>query len=121
MSATDFVVTIHALERMEERFPELTKEMSDTKQAELMQGEVMDALEAGRHGMVPPVELSARAVERWQYRKPGGYVVWTQDKERGYVVQECPKEGLVVLTVIAGEDRLVAQDRRLKGHGRRAG
>jgi hypothetical protein len=114
VSATDFVATIHALERFEQRFPELAKTMSDAGQAELMRGEVMDALDAGRHGMVPPVELSARAVERWQHRRPGGYVAWTKDKSRGYVLQECPEEGLIVLTVLVGEDRARAQNRRLR-------
>lgn len=121
MSAADFVVTAHALERMEERFPKLTEEMNDTKQAELMQEEVMDALEAGRHGTVPPVELSARAVERWTHRKRGGYVAWTRGKERGYVLQEDETEGLIVLTVIAGEEREAALGRRLHGKGRRNG
>ena len=112
MSPTDFVVTIHALERMEERFPQLVEKMSDTGQAELIHKEVMDALDSGRHGMVPPLELAARATDRWEHRRQGGYVAWTQDKGRGYVLQEHAEEGLIVLTVLTGEGREEAQGRR---------
>ena len=120
MSATDFVVTIHALERMEERFPELTKGMSDGEQAKLMQEEVMGALEAGRYGSVPPVELAARSIDRWEHRKQGGYVSWTQDKVRGYVLQEDDREKLIMVTVIAGEERELAWSRRVHGKAKRA-
>ena len=112
MSATDFVVTIHALERMEERFPELSGGMSDRQQAELMQREVMDALDGGRYGCVPPIELAARAIDRWEHQAPGGYVAWTQKKDRGYVLQEEGETGLTVVTVISGEERGSAMARR---------
>ena len=120
MSATDFVVTIHAFERMEERFPHLVRGKSDDSQARLMQKEVMEALEKGRYGSVPPVELSAKSVDRWEHRKSGGYVAWTQDKGRGYILQEDEEEGLIVLTVIAGEARDAALKRRLHGKAKRA-
>ena len=119
MSATDFVVTIHALERMEERFTDTVADLDDVAQAQLIHAEVHDALEAGRHSTVPPIELSARATDRWMYRKQGGYVAWTQDKGRGYVLQEQAEEGLIVLTVLAGEEREVAQKRKLHGKARR--
>jgi len=117
MSSSDFIISIHALERFEERFPAI--QLDDNDKGALIHREVMDALDAGRHSTVPPIELSARATDRWMYRKQGGYVAWTQDKGRGYVLQEQAEEGLIVLTVLAGEEREVAQKRKLHGKARR--
>jgi len=113
MSSSDFVVTIHAFERMEERFPDLIKGMSDVEQAHLIRDEVMDALDAGRHGSIPPIELSPRALERWIVRQRGSYVVWTKEKDRGYVLQDDDEEGTLVLTVLFGVKREIALRERL--------
>lgn len=102
MTATDFVVTIHAFERLEQRFPELVSGMSDRKQANLVHREVMDALENGRHGQVPPIELQSKRIDRWVVREPNTFVVWTKDKKRGYLMREDAEEGLLVVTVIFG-------------------
>jgi hypothetical protein len=114
VSATDFVVTIHALERMEERFTDTVEGLDDETQAQLIHAEVHDALEAGRHSTVPPIELSARSNERWEARTSGSYYVWTQDKTRGYLVVDDPEEGMVILTVIVGIEREKAVYDRLR-------
>jgi hypothetical protein len=102
MSATDFVVTIHAFERLEQRFPDLVSNMSDRDQAKLVHREVMDAIDSGRHGRVPPLELSSKIGDRWMVREQNTFFVWTQDKKRGYLMREDPDEGLLVVTVIFG-------------------
>ncbi len=109
----DFVVTIHALERFQERFPELAETRTDRKQGELIHGEVMDALDAGRHAKVPPIELACHGAERWEQRNPGAYVVWNADKGRGYAIIEDDEEGMLVMTVLVGESREQAM-RKLK-------
>lgn len=114
MSASDFVVTIHAFERIEQRFPDLVAGLDDQAQAELIHREIHEGLDAGRHGTVPPIELSARGTERWITRTPSSYYVWTQDKQRGYLVVEDPEEGLVVLTLVYGIAREEAVRQRLK-------
>lgn len=105
MSPDDFIVTIHAFERLEERFPDLIKGITDIEQAAMIHEEVMDALDHGRRSKIPPLELAPNGVERWNLRRPGSYAVWTADKCRGYVLQEDPKEGLLVLTVLKGRSR----------------
>lgn len=114
MSAgADFVVTIHALERMAERFPILIEGMEDDEVAVLIHGEVQEALEAGRHGKVPPLELAPSGHARWDTSRKDGYVTWTADKRRGYVMQEA-EEGLLVLTVLVGVDRERQREHLLK-------
>jgi hypothetical protein len=102
--AADFVVTIHALERMEERFPDLIGGMDDRSLGEFIHGEVMDALEAGRQAKMAPLELAPHGMRRWVSAKKDSYVVWNEDKLRGYVMQDAD-EGLLVLTVLTGGDR----------------
>jgi len=113
MAATEpsqsFIVTIHALERMDQRFTELSRSMGDKKLGELIHAEVMDALDHGRHGSVPPLELAAYNGHGWGTPpKKGNYVVWTEDKSRGYVMWESPTE-LLVLTVLYGTPRETMQ------------
>lgn len=117
MTATDFVVTIHAFERLEERFPELIAGMSDKQQAELVHREVMEAFEGGRHGRVPPIEISSKINERWMAREPNTFFVWTKDKKRGYLMREDDVEGMLVVTVIFGMPSHLAL-RKLKTHRR---
>lgn len=114
MSASDFVVTIHAQERMEERFPELAAGKSAMGLATLMHTEINDAIWARRKSTVPPIELSARGVERWESKKQGSYYVWTKDKTRAYLIVEDPEEGMLVLTVICGIERSDAIRERLQ-------
>ena len=105
MSAADFVVTIHALERMEERFPAIADERTDEEVGVFIQSEVNDALEAGRYGSTVPIELAPHGADSWRQRNPGAYGVWDREKTRGYIVVEDPDEGMVVLTVLVGEER----------------
>jgi hypothetical protein len=100
---SDFVVTAHAFERLEERFPEWIESKSEYDQATMIHEEVMDALDDGRHANVPPVELSP-ASERWKASEKGSYYVWTADKKRGYLMREV-KGDLLVVTVLAGCSR----------------
>lgn len=115
MIGPDFIVTIHAFERIEERFPELVKGMSDRRQAELMNREVMDALDHGRYSTSAPLEFTSKAIQNWINRRPDSYFVWTQDKKRAYLVQE-NNEGISVVTVLARSDIavVVGRMRRLK-------
>jgi hypothetical protein len=110
---SDFIVTIHALERMVERFPELVSGKDDGEIGALIHGEVMDALDAGRFGSVAPLELAPTGHAQWDGSRKDGYVTWTADKRRGYVMQE-GEEGLLVLTVIVGNDREHQRNRLLK-------
>lgn len=98
----DMTVTVHALERMEERWPELTEGMTDEEIARLIQGEVNDALIAGRTGTYCPIELANRNVTRWG-AKNGGWYCWNEDKSRGYACRQDDKDGLVVLTTLIGD------------------
>jgi hypothetical protein len=100
---------------MEQRFPELIVGMTDVKQAFLIMKEVQDAIDAGRHGVVPPAELAPPAVERWIIRERGSYVCWTKEKDRGYLVIESEKEGITVLTVLKGYPRTGVLRDRLYG------
>lgn len=115
-SVPPFIVTIHALERMDERFSTLSGQMTDKELGEFIHGEVMDALDQGRYGAVPPLELAsyAKRGNDWGYApKKGTYVVWTEDKLRGYVLAESPEE-ILVLTVLYGTPREVKQS-QMKG------
>ena len=117
MSATDFVVTIHALERMEERFPEITNTRTDEEVGIFIQSEVHDALDSGRHNSTVPIELAPHGGDSWRQRNPGAYGVWNREKTRGYIVVEDEDEGMLVLTVLVGDEREYAMRklRRLVG------
>jgi len=110
-----FVITIHALERFEERCPDLTKGKTDQQVGEFIHEEVMDALEAGRRGKIAPIELAAYEVNQWEQRNPGVYIVWTKEKTRGYAILEDPSEGMLVTTVLVGESRDFAMRKLKKG------
>lgn len=115
---SDFVITIHALNRMEERFPILTSGMTDEEQGALIHKDVSEALDAGRHSRVPPIELAPSGIERWEMRQPGAYVCWIEGKTRGYVVKEDPDEGLMVLTILVGQPLSRASRKIRKGRRR---
>lgn len=104
----DFIVTIHALERMEQRFRDLCSGLSDRVVGELIHGEVMDAIDAGRRAKMPPIELAPSGHERWLAQRKNGSVVWNEDKSRGYVLQDTD-EGMFVLTVLVGDERALKQ------------
>ena len=96
--SNDFVVSAHAMERFEERFPELWT--SDEDAAYLIHGECEDALTEGRASFIAPLELANNDLDRWEAGK--GLVVWVPDKTRGYVLLESD-EGLLVTTVLKGK------------------
>jgi hypothetical protein len=105
----DFVVTVHALERLEERFPELVEGLNDRQRGSLVYDEAMDALEHGRCANVPPIELAPTGRERWTASKKDALTVWVPDKMRGYVLLDVT-EGMLVLTTLAGTEREKKQD-----------
>lgn len=107
MGSSDFIITIHALVRFRERFPELARGVSDRGQGEFIHREVMDALDNGRHASILPIELTSYG-SRWDPGVPGSYFVWTKDKMRGYAIQEHPEEGMLVKTVLVGRNRKMA-------------
>jgi hypothetical protein len=101
----DFIVTVHALERMAERFPALIEGMDDTEVAEWLHREVMENWASGRRSSVAPAEFAPHRPRGWVPSPPGGSIVWNLDKSRGYALQEEPSEGLLVLTVLVGTGR----------------
>lgn len=109
----DFVVTIHALQRMSQRFPQVASGVSDRQLGELIHAEVIDALDHGRSGKYAPLELAPTGRERWIAMKKGAHVAWNEDKRRGYVIQDS-SEGLLVLTVLVGHEREEKRRRILK-------
>lgn len=109
----DFIVTIHALERMEQRFPDLVAGMSDQEIGELVHREVMAALDAGRQSKFAPLEFAPYIARRWVPQKKGASVAWTEDRKRGYALQES-EEGLLVTTVLWGVDNDVQTKRILQ-------
>lgn len=120
MSSTDFVVTIHALERLEQRFPKLIAGLGDKEQADLVHEEVMEALDCRRYGIVPPIEIASRSPDRWITRTRDSYFCWTKDKTRGYLLKDDEEEGLLVLTVLIGVPREKAREKLWrKGSSRR--
>lgn len=103
----DLIVTGHALERTEERWPELVDGLTDKEVARIIQGEVNDALVAGRYGSFCPIELANNDVERWGAKR-GGWYCWLEDKSRGYFCVE-EDNATTVITVLVGEDRETAK------------
>lgn len=98
----DMTITIHALERMAARWPELVEGRDDDEVARLIQGEINDAMVKHRYGTVCPLELANKNVGRWKAQGKVWYC-WLQSKKRGYVCREDPKEGLVVMTTLVGK------------------
>lgn len=94
----DFVISVHALERFEERFSEEWSNDSDVGQT--IYDETMDALEAGRVSSIAPLEFADNDIARWNARK--SKIVWTADKTRGYVLVD-GYEGMTVATVLVGQ------------------
>ena len=114
ISDTDFVVTGHALERMESRWPALVAGKTDLEIAELVHEEVFEAFRGGRYAFVPPIELASLDPDL-HIRRSGvlGETCWTRDKKRGYVFRE-GQDGLVVMTVTAGFELARAIDMKLR-------
>ena len=110
----DFIISIHALERFEERFPSLWTDDDDI--GNLIYRETMDALNEGRVGSVPPLELANNDLERWVSGK--SKIAWVPDKTRGYVLVE-GEDGMTVATVLVGRTTEEARSRLYGGAGRR--
>lgn len=111
----DFIITIHALERFEQRFPEIAREKTDQQIGELIHAEVMEALDAGRKAKIPPIELASYEISAWEQRKPGFFITWVKDKTRGYALVDDPEEGMLVKTVLYGEPRDFAMRKLRRG------
>jgi hypothetical protein len=103
----DLVITGHALERMEERWPKLCAGLTDEEVGRLIQGEVNDALVRERVSHICPLELANTNIARWRAEKNVLYV-WTENKERGYVISY-RDDGIVVLTTLIGQAHAVAR------------
>lgn len=102
----DFIISVHALERFEERFPTLWT--NDNDAGMFIYQETMDALDAGRVGSVPPLELAANDFDRWTAGK--SRIVWTPTKDRGYVLVD-GTDGVTVATVLVGRKSEEARTR----------
>lgn len=110
----DFIVSVHALDRFQQRFEELWT--SDEEVGHLIHAECEEAMLAGRASFIPPLELAHNDLNRWEAGK--GLVVWTADKQRGYVLLETA-EGMLVTTVLQGKTseaarRMLYEDERKK-------
>lgn len=105
----DFIVTVHALQRFEERFPELVEGLNDQQTGRLIYDEAMEALDQGRRASVPPLELAPSGRDRWIANKKDALTVWVPDKMRGYVLLDVA-EGTLVVTTLVGTEREEKQD-----------
>ena len=115
MNDGDFIVSVHALERFQERFPTLWENDPDT--GKMIYDECQDALEHRRTGSVPPLELAHHDLDRWQAGK--SFYAWTPNKQRGYVLKEDSEGDLTVVTVLRGKStedarKMLYQGRRPK-------
>lgn len=97
----DFIVTLHALDRMGERFPDLISGLSDDEVGHLVMQECIDAAAAGRSGPAPPIEFS---LGRWR-RQPGSFFCWNADRTRSYALADT-NDATHVLTVLVGVARV---------------
>lgn len=103
---SDFIISVHALERFEERFPTLWTNDDDT--GLFIYHETMDAINEGRCGTIPPLELANNDFDRWVAGK--SRIAWVPMKTRGYVLVETD-EGLTVATVLVGRSTAEARSR----------
>lgn len=116
MKTDDFIVSVHALERFQERFPGLWTNDDDV--GLLIYHETMDALAEGRVASVPPLELAANDITRWQANN--SRIAWVPLKTRGYVLID-GHDGTTVATVLTGRpvnearSRLYGERKRRKG------
>jgi hypothetical protein len=95
----DFIVTVHCLDRMDERFPDLCSDLTDAEVGKVIQREVMEAIALGRQSKIAPAELKHLYPERWVPTKLGATFVWNEERTRGYVIME-KGESLIVLTAL---------------------
>lgn len=103
----DFVISVHALERFEERFPSLWTNDDDV--GLFIYHETMDALDAGRVSSVPPLELATNDLDRWAPGK--ARIVWVPMKTRGYVLIDGDDGSCTVATVLIGRETEEARSR----------
>lgn len=92
--------------------------LSDEEIGRVIQGEVNDAMIAGRHGTYCPLELANNSVERWG-AKNGAWYCWLEDKSRGYACRDDEGDGLVVLTTLVGDDKETSRNKLRQRPGRR--
>jgi len=100
-----YVISGHALERFEERYPGLVGR-DDDETARLIQAEVEEALRAGRVSHVCPREMWPRTLSRAVNRVRGGEFVWTPARDRGYAI--CDRGDEVVVTTVLRSTAAVA-------------
>lgn len=106
----NFVISVHALERFQERFPDLWTNDDDVGM--FIYEETMDAIAAGRVASVPPLEFANNDLTRWVAGK--SKIVWAPLKTRGYVIVD-GYEGMTVATVLVGAPSSVARQRLYGG------
>lgn len=108
--ANDFIVSVHALERFQERFPGLWTNDEDIGM--LIYNETMDALSEGRVATVAPLEFANHDLDRWVAAK--SKIAWVPLKTRGYVLID-GYDGVTVATVLVGKPSSEARERLYKG------
>lgn len=102
----DFIISVHALERFEERFPTLWTNDEDVGM--LIYNETMDAITEGRIASVAPIEFANHDIDRWVAGK--SKIVWVPMKTRGYVLID-GYGGMTVATVLVGKPSNEARSR----------
>lgn len=116
MENDNFIVSVHALERFEERFPTLWTNDDDVGM--FIYHETMDAIEAGRIASVPPLELANNDIRQW--RAANSRIAWVSTKTRGYVLID-GYDGMTVATVLSGRTANEARSRLYGERKRRQG
>ena len=116
MNNENFIISVHALERFEERFPTLWTNDEDV--GLLIYHETMDALAEGRVASVPPLELANNDIQRWTAAK--SRIAWVPMKTRGYVLID-GYDGMTVATVLVGRPASEARSRMYGERKRRKG
>lgn len=105
----DFIISVHALERFEERFPTLWTSEDDVGQ--FIYEETMEAIDNDRISQVLPVEFASNDLDRWEAGR--SQLAWTHHRTRGYVLHE-NEDGLVVATVLQGRPTEQARNYRFR-------
>lgn len=95
----EYVATMHALQRFEERLPELAD--ADVDRARIMAEDVESALRAGRVAPVFPREFSGVSYGVVKV-VAGQECVWTEDYARGYMIEDVGRR-VTIITVLLRE------------------
>lgn len=98
MTTVRYHVTVHALDRFEQRWPDEVGD-DDEEMARVMQREVEDAISAGRTGRNFPRRMHGSIPSRYT---GGTSCAWTEDFSRGYVISD-GGSNVHIVTAVQGD------------------